>query len=169
MRLAAFVDSLREFSGFKWVKSDQLHITLKFLGDMPTDRITSLDTNFSRLGGTKPFPITLGGVGAFPSLSRVKTLWLGVEEGVSTLSRLAAFVEKASVLSGCEAERRKFHPHLTLGRSRLERGEISDTDSFEEKLRGVPSVSWTCGGFTLMKSVLATSGPIYTPIGSYVF
>jgi len=166
-RLDAFVGGLRGFSGFKWVKKEQFHITLKFLGDVTPGQITALDTNFSRLGGVRPFDVSLGGLGAFPSAARPKTLWLGVGEGADSLSRLASFVGRASEASGCERERRKFHPHLTLARTRAESGETALSDELAEKFSHIPPISWTCGSFTLMRSTLDPAGAIYTPIGRY--
>jgi 2'-5' RNA ligase len=166
-KLNDFVASVREYPGFKWVKSDQLHITLKFLGDITSPQAMALDTNLSRLGGTRPFVISLRGVGAFPSESRPRTLWLGIGDGAESLVRLASFVDKASVSSGCERGLRKFHPHVTLARARHEGGEIGISGDLAEKLSDIPDISWTCGSFVLMKSELTSSGPVYTPMGKY--
>jgi 2'-5' RNA ligase len=166
--LGAFVVSLGVFPGFRWVGSERLHITLRFLGDVTADQVMKLDTNLSGLGG-RPFDLSLSGVGAYPSLSRVKALWLGVKDGSGQLGRLAALVEKASVSAGCEPEPRRFHPHLTLARARAERGAAPLPDELAGRLSEAPAISWTCDSFTLMRSELAKTGPSYTPMRRYPF
>jgi 2'-5' RNA ligase len=160
-----FIGVARNFSGFKWVARDALHITLKFLGDMTPEQVTRLDTNLSRAGGVRPFRVSVSGAGAFPGERSPKILWLGVGEGSDGLTRLASIADRASVASGCEPERRKFHPHLTLARARGVPAEMPD--GLAEALKSAPSVSWTCDSFTLMRSELAPGGAIYTPIAKF--
>ena len=160
-----FIAKLGRFSGFKWLRREQLHITLKFLGNVTREQIFRLDTNLSRIGGLRPFEVTLSGAGAFPDMAKVSVLWIGVSVGGDRLSKLASSVDKASAASGCGAERREFHPHLTIARAR---GASRDTpDELAEALAGAPALSWTCPGFTLMRSVLSAGGVAYTPLGDY--
>jgi 2'-5' RNA ligase len=132
------------------------------LGEIGAELITRLDTNFSRLGGVPPFGITVSGLGAFPSLARASVLWLGVSEGAEALTKLAAFAERLAVKAGCAAERRKFHPHMSLARAR---GGPLDAGSPPFVPPG--KYSWTCREFTLMKSELTPSGPVYSPLRGY--
>ena len=170
--IAGFIGELKKFTGFKWAARDTLHITLKFLGEIEPERVTRLDTNLSRIGGIRPFKVTLSGVGAFPNLSSPRVLWVGVAEGSEETSKLAASVDKAAVASGFEEERRAFHPHLTLARARTDsraRGLVRMPDELAEKLKSCPLPSWTCDGFMLMRSELSSSGPTYTPIAKFYF
>ena len=169
-QIAGFIDGLRKFTGFKWVARDNLHITLKFLGEIEPEQVTRLDTNLSRIGGIRPFRATLSGVGAFPNLSSPRALWIGVGEGSEEMSKLAASVEKAAAASGFDEERRAFHPHLTLARARTDsrRGDrIQMPDELAEMLKSCPLPSWTCDSFTLMRSDLSPGGPAYTPIADF--
>ena len=166
-KIASFVAGLRKFTGFRWVAGDNLHITLKFLGETEPERITRLDTNLSRIGGIRPFKVTLSGVGAFPDMTSPRALWIGVGEGSEGMSKLASSVERAAVASGFDKERRAFHPHLTLARARTDsrdRGRVHMPDELREMLKSCPLPTWTCDSFTLMRSELSPGGPTYTPI-----
>ena len=162
--VGAFIASLRPFGGFRWVAAEAVHVTLKFLGDSGPEMIQSLDTNLSRLGGVGPFEIGLKGAGAFPGISRPRVVWLGIDEGAETLAKLASRIDRAARSAGYESEKRRFQPHLTLGRSRAEPVVVP---GLEEALAAAPKLSWRCGGFILMKSVLTPRGPLYTAIREY--
>jgi 2'-5' RNA ligase len=162
-----FIGKLGKFSGFKWVGRGQLHITLKFLGDMTPGQILSLDTNLSRIGGLRPFEVILSGAGAFPDMAKASVLWLGVSGGGEHLSKLASSVDRAAAASGCGAEHREFHPHLTIARARGGRVPGGMPGELAEALAAAPTLSWVCASFTLMRSVLSVSGAAYTPLGDY--
>jgi 2'-5' RNA ligase len=155
---------LKNFPGFRWVGRESFHITLKFLGEIAPERVTELDTNQSRIGGIRPFVIRLSRVGAFPNMSSPKTLWMGVGEGSKALAKLAESVDAAAVASGIKAEKREFHPHITLARAKTSMGL---PEELARALERAPSLSWLCGGFTLMKSELTPGGAIYAPVSEF--
>jgi 2'-5' RNA ligase len=163
--IASFAVSLKKFTGFRWVGRESLHITLKFLGEISPGRVTELDTNLSRIGGIRPFSIKLSRVGAFPNMASPKSLWIGVGEGSETLAKLARSVGAAAVASGCEAEKRGFHPHLTLARAKGPARGMPE--SLARALGDAPSPSWVCCGFTLMKSDLLPEGAVYAPVARF--
>jgi len=168
--IANFIGGLKKFTGFKWVARDTLHITLKFLGDITPEQVTRLDTHLSRIGGIRPFNVTLSNVGAFPNLSSPRALWIGIGEGSEGVSRLAASVERAAAASGFAEERRAFHPHVTLARARVDSragGRTHMPEELADMLKSCPMPSWACNGFTLMRSDLSPSGPTYTPIAKF--
>src|SRR5262245_10012980 len=111
-----YLDRLRTtVAGVAWTSAGNLHVTLKFLGDVPVARIPGLTERRRRAVSAEPaFALQVGGVGAFPSLARPQALWIGI--GSARIGSLAAAVETACVEEGFEPERRRFHPHLTLGR-----------------------------------------------------
>ena len=85
----------------RWVRVEGLHLTLRFLGQTPTDRIPGLSMMLDGLGAaTTPFAVTIARAGAFPNPSRPRTLWLGIEAGADRLARLAADLEAGVVASG---------------------------------------------------------------------
>jgi 2'-5' RNA ligase len=161
-----FLEPLRVFTDYRWVTRAQLHITLKFIGDAAAERVSRLDSNLSRVGGTRPFTFSLSSVGFFPNADRARTIWLGVRDGSERLEKLAASVDRAAVASGFEGERRAFHPHVTLARARGdERRETPP--ALLESLEKAPSLTEACGSFILMKSVLSPSGAVYSPLARY--
>jgi 2'-5' RNA ligase len=122
--LAAKVEDLvRELSigieGVKWVAPEKLHFTLKFLGDVEDSdlheicRAVALATE-----GLSPFQVVLAGAGAFPSVRRPRTVWVGVADGQEQLVAAQKVVDRALRKLGFPRESRKFTPHVTLGRIR---------------------------------------------------
>ena len=105
--------------GVRWVPEENLHLTLKFLGDVEPDRIPKLiaasTAKLERVGG---FEVMLGGLGVFPNARRARVVWLGVQAGGPELARLARKLDAAAARIGVERERRPFRTHLTLGRLR---------------------------------------------------
>jgi len=164
--IADFMEKLKGFDGFRWVERTSFHITLKFLGETTLERIMKLDTNMSRIGGIRPFRISLADVGAFPGLASVKTLWIGAGEGKDSLTKLAESVDRAAAASGFETEKRRFHPHMTLARARAGSGQAL-TPELASLLAMLPLFSWVCDSFTLMKSDLKPGGAVYTPIACF--
>ena len=145
----------------KWVEPDALHVTLKFLGEVPAETAGPLGPALDAAVRTaRPFEVTLGGVGAFPGAARPRVIWLGVEHHPA-LELLANDVERALQPFGFEAELRPFQPHITLGRARqgarpaaLTRFEALAGEVAYDGLAPVRSVD-------LMESELRPSGAVY--------
>jgi len=119
-RAVRLIDRLRE-SGAKvsWTRPENLHITLKFLGDTPDAQVGTVCRAVSEVAARfEPFRLRLFGAGAFPRSERPRTLWIGVDEGSDAAIALQRAVEDALYDAGFPPERRRFTPHLTLGRVR---------------------------------------------------
>jgi 2'-5' RNA ligase len=102
----------------RWVRLDGLHLTLRFLGPTDEERVRSARAAvLGAAGASKPFDLSIGGAGTFPSAARPRALWLGVEDASGELERLAARVDQALVTAGWPAETRPFRAHLTLARA----------------------------------------------------
>lgn len=102
----------------KWVRPEGLHVTMKFLGEVADERVTAIGAALEgAVAAARPFEVTLGGVGAFPTPARPRVIWLGVEVHPA-LELLANDIENALQPFGFEAELRPFRPHVTLGRVR---------------------------------------------------
>lgn len=103
----------------RWVRPDGTHLTLKFLGDVAASRVPQVETALqSALAGQAPFEVSVGGLGCFPSASRPRVLWIGIQDQSGWLGRMQQGIEAALARIGFPAESRPFSPHLTLGRLR---------------------------------------------------
>lgn len=102
----------------RWVRVDGLHLTLRFLGPTPDDRRAPLEAAADALArGIAQFEVVLGGGGAFPSLDRPRSLWVGVQSGADRLATLADGLTAAAGECGLVLDTRPFTPHLTVGRT----------------------------------------------------
>lgn len=119
-RLATEVDRLRPVAGeVAWIAAGNLHVTLKFLGQIDAARLAGIETALTEaVAAAAPFELALRGLGAFPSTSRPRVLWAGAADGGPAVQRLAASVDEALARAGFARERRAFAPHVTLGRMR---------------------------------------------------
>ena len=117
--IVGFVDPLRELhSGVRWVRSQNLHLTLRFLGDaVDRNLLLPLDHTLNQITGqTSPFMLRVRGTGAFPNFDRPRIIWIGLVS--EQLTRLAQQIEDAAVQAGFVPEGRPYTPHLTIGRVR---------------------------------------------------
>ncbi len=102
----------------RWVRLDGVHLTLRFLGPTPDERIPAIEGAIRRaVQGVPPFAVRIGGGGAFPHAGRPRVLWLGVTAGAEQMAALAAVLEDGLVAAGWERDERPFKAHLTLARS----------------------------------------------------
>jgi 2'-5' RNA ligase len=149
----------------KWVEPGGIHLTLKFLGNIPSKRVTEIIEAIKEAAqGISPFHLEISGLGAFPSLSQARVFWVGIGGDLDKLSRLQQNIDSALAVLGVAKEERSFVPHLTLARIRqgaspLERrsfGELVGSTIFEDKYHiKVEAIS-------LMRSQLTPAGAIYT-------
>lgn len=103
----------------KWVPNENLHLTLKFLGDVENTEIPRVcDLVRQCCEPIKPFQLHFRGAGGFPTADRPRVVWAGITEGGDPLVRLVASLEKELATLGFKPEPRDYQPHLTLGRTR---------------------------------------------------
>jgi len=149
----------------KWVAPGGIHLTLKFLGNIPSKRITEITEAIEGAKqGISPFHLEISGLGAFPSLRQARVFWVGIGGEVDKLSRLQQNIDSALAVLGFTKEERPFVPHLTLARIRQgtpppERrsfGELIGSTVFEDKYHV------EVGAISLMRSQLTPAGAIYT-------
>jgi len=153
-----------------WVKEENLHLTLKFLGEAEPRRIDRmLESLVHKAAKVEPFEAGLAGLGCFPSPRKARVIWIGVSEGAEALRDLAARVDGAAGKAGFERESRAFSPHLTLGRVRMSspaRGPAGGEDLGTVLAREDPGL---LGRFPVTEAVLVRSrlgpgGSVYTPL-----
>ena len=149
----------------RWVNSESTHLTLKFLGATPAEKLVEIETALARAGaGTGPFELKLVGLGAFPSPSTARVLWVGIAGDVEKLVALRDRVEQEVAPVGFPTEDRRFHPHLTL--ARLETGPVLGraTSSLLADQGAVREVRWRVAEVSLMKSELRRTGAVYSQL-----
>lgn len=141
----------------RWVKSQNIHVTLKFIGEIHETLVRQVIKDVfegSSLG--KKFQITIGGTGVFPNVNKPRIFWVGIMSGQNELIQLANRLDERLALLKIPKEKRTFRPHLTIGRFRQPHG-IKNLENF------ISSDILYAGSFSvdavkLMKSVLKLSG-----------
>jgi len=149
----------------KWVAPGGIHLTLKFLGNIPSKRVAEITEAIQEAAqGISPFHLEISGLGAFPNLRQVRVFWVGIGGEVDKLSQLQQNIDSALAALGFAKEERSFMPHLTLARiregasppERRSFGELVGSTIFEDKYHiEVEAIS-------LMRSQLKPTGAIYT-------
>src|SRR3990167_8149754 len=121
---ASLIDSLRPVGRrVSWVKAENLHLTLKFLGDQsPEDLRRVIEGLTEATAASAPFELLLSGLGAFPDLRRPRVIWVGASDGTREAIALARRVEESLRRRGLPKEEHPFSPHLTIGRVKDPRG-----------------------------------------------
>ncbi|MFO7772605.1 MAG: RNA 2',3'-cyclic phosphodiesterase [Dehalococcoidia bacterium] len=149
----------------KWVDPDGIHLTLKFLGNIPAGQVAEITRALEEAAqGISRFHLEVSGLGVFPSLKQVRVLWVGIGGEVEKLSRLQQNIDSVLAGLGFPGEERPFVPHLTLARIRQgaspwERrsfGELVDCAIFEAKYHILVEA------ISLMRSQLTPAGAVYT-------
>jgi 2'-5' RNA ligase len=162
--LTARIGALQQgLPGARWVERDNLHLTLRFIGEVDEDLAEEIHHGLAGLA-EPPFTLTLAGLGLFGDRHQARTLWLGVERS-EPLSRLAARVDSVVVQAGGQPEPRRFNPHVTLARLKdTPSGRIQDflaaTGRFHEEHVAVER-------FTLFRSTLGRQGAHYDALEHY--
>lgn len=150
----------------KWVEGENLHFTLKFLGEVPESQIPEISCALSRVSSLfRPFSIRFRGVGCFPDAGNMRVVWLGIENDSGLLS-LQKRVEEAMESLGFAREKNSFRAHLTLGRVRTARGKDLLRKTIE-RFCDVEAGRMEVSSFTLMKSHLTSKGPEYSVVEEY--
>ncbi len=158
-------EALREqLPAVRWVPLENLHLTLKFLGDTPSNKISTLETALQEaVSPCQKFDLKAVGVGCFPNPKRPRVIWVGLEGGIDPLKRLVAQIENKIAPLGYPTEKRPFSPHLTIGRVKEGQkiGEALSTFNVGE------IAVWANEKVHLMQSTLKSSGAEYTALFSF--
>lgn len=154
---------LENMRGVKTVEEENLHITLKFMGEVPEHRVKNVINTLLNIK-YDPIYVEIAGVGAFPSRSFPRVVWAGVRRGSEEIRRLAETVERALTPLGIRRETRPFHPHVTLARVKQPCGAVH---RFLEENKESSFGSFTVHYFVLFQSTLTPSGPIYTELARF--
>jgi RNA 2',3'-cyclic 3'-phosphodiesterase len=147
--------------GVKWSRPEQVHLTLKFFGEVPEEGLPPvISAVAAAVAETAPFPILVRGAGSFGAGGRIRVVWAGIEEPSGALARLQASVEVSVALLGFPREERPFHPHLTLGRFRVPAKDPPLAESLARQSQ-FDGGRFTVDRVILFSSTLTPAGPIY--------
>lgn len=137
-----------------WARPSTIHLTLRFLGDVDDERLVDVFSATERAAAAgQPFEFVTTGLGAFPSPARPRVVWAGVE-APDALYELRSALDTELEFAGFARERRRFHPHVTLGRLRSSVVGLAELLSETP----VPAERTRVGAVLVMKSTLASSG-----------
>lgn len=154
--------------GIRWIRPEAMHLTLKFLGEINEEKVAPITDVLKRISEEcQPFPLRMKGTGFFPPKSRApRVIWIGVEEE-DKLMRLQSQVEKALERMGFPREKRKYHPHLTLGRVKTF-SEIKNTLLFLEKHKDKNFGDMEVKKITFFRSILKPTGAEYSALAELI-
>jgi len=153
----------------KWVKAENIHLTLKFLGNVTLDNIEKIKAILDEIAiGYKPYILSLSEIGAFPKLDHPRVIWVGTKEGVEETKTLAGDLEEELSAIGFEKEKRPFKSHLTLGRIRSPKNKQELKEIVETINNEIQAASneqrVSIEHLTLFQSTLTPQGSIYAPL-----
>lgn len=168
-RLQRRLESACPPQSVRWSPSDQMHLTLRFLGNIPSQAVESLNTALAAIGrDCPPLALEAFGLGCFPHVRRPRVIWVGLRGDLEGLLRLQQAID-AAVQPWCvKTETREFHPHLTLGRVRdaaarraAEVGQVIEGMSVESL------GAWRAVEIRLMRSQLSPQGAVHTMLATH--
>lgn len=145
-----------------WTKPSNIHLTLKFLGDVSTSSIERVSKAVERAAiGISQFEIEVAGTGCFPSTRNPRVLWVGLTNVTDAMKQLYSNIESELEREGFPREHRKFSPHLTIGRVRTPGTGASVAEQLIA--RGFEPERFLATEVIVMRSDLKPTGSIYTP------
>ena len=162
--LEAVQTELRQRLRARWVRPGSMHLTLKFLGDIPAAQVASVAAAVqAATGGHTRFSLAATGIGVFPSLRRPRVIWAGFSGQTGLLSDLQRSLEESLAALGFPPEERPFRGHLTIGRfsEPVDPGRMAEVvNSFDARVFGELAVR----ELVLFQSDLQPKGPVYTAL-----
>lgn len=148
----------------KWIESKQIHLTLKFLGNISNRQAEETKKAMTKIAHhISTFRMSLSEIGAFPKIEYPRIIWVGVEEGRKQLKELNSMIENELGSLDFPKETKEFHPHVTLGRVKSSKNKLA----LKQHIESIGFVSHNeieIKQLTLFESILTPEGPLYTPL-----
>jgi 2'-5' RNA ligase len=162
--LASLQKELRQAQAeVSWTKPENLHLTLKFLGEVGTERVEQIEQAYAEAArASKPLSLATHETGFFPNLRRPRVVWAGLQGDLDELLALQNKLETQFATLGFTHELKPFQPHLTLGRIKTTKNVaplVARAEAYQ-----LPTLSFTASELVLMQSQLHPGGSIYTPL-----
>lgn len=165
--LGQLIGQLRPLAAVRWSHAENLHVTTKFIGEWPGDRLPEMKRTLAAVAAPAPFDIALDGLGWFPNPHQPRIFWIGVA-APPALAELAAATEAAVESLGIPREDRPFRPHLTLARlNGIQRAELVALRQAVAALDSSHYGSFPVEAFHLYLSKTAPGGSQYSKLESY--
>ncbi len=140
----------------KWVERENLHITLKFLGEINDQQVKKVKKIIEEVAsGEKDFLIKGGFIGGFPSLNRARIVFFGIEKGKSNVIRIFDTLEQKLSENGFSRDKKPYHPHITIGRAKKRFYDLKDFRDVKVEFE------YHVKSIVLYKSTLRPEGPLY--------
>lgn len=162
--LETLLDRLRPSARIAWSPPANLHITTKFIGWWPDERLEEVKTALAGIPPRPPIAVDIRGLGFFPNPRAPRVFWCSIE--APGLDRLAAETDRATAALGIESEKRAFSPHLTLARIK-ERVDLRPLHDAIAALPGLEFGRCEARSFFLYRSEPRPSGSVYTKLAEY--
>ena len=150
-----------------WSRSENVHLTLKFVGEVPSSRVEELtQAAANAVAGFSPFEIVVESTGSFPKHGTPRVLWIGVNDYSGKLAQLQAKLDEECLRLGFAKEARAFNPHLTIARARKPQGARALAQAHKEM--GFASTEIRVLELTVIRSELSSKGSNYTAISGHL-
>ncbi|HEY3789354.1 MAG TPA: RNA 2',3'-cyclic phosphodiesterase [Urbifossiella sp.] len=166
-KLERLLMHLRPCAHLKWSPVYNLHVTLKFIGEWPEDRVPELETALRALASRQPIGTNVKGLGWFPNPHHPRVFWAGIHAG-DALAALVKDINSGLAPLGIAPEERLFNPHLTLARIK-EPAPLQGLRSTIAQLESVEFGAFEISRFYLYRSQPGPAGSIYTKLSEYPF
>ena len=170
--IKTILDYIAQFKSIRPVKLNQLHLTLKFLGDVPEEKISSLKSGLEKIS-QKKILVEFANLGFFPNIHRPRVMWIGISQGNQQLTKLSNEINDTLLLLGFPKEKRKFSAHLTLGRFKTHGKQKINPDDQMRIIQYAQDYGTLKGeieilsSFFLKKSTLTPQGALYDNIAEF--
>jgi 2'-5' RNA ligase len=163
--LASLIEQLKKTQAdVKWVAPGNIHLTLKFLGEIDEESVEKVIQILEESTKDKDrFVIKISSLGCFPNINSVRIIWIGIDKGDNETRKIANELEKNVAKIGIPEENRPFSSHITIGRTRssLNREKLVGELQNLTNNSGLARLEFTVTKITLFKSTLTPKGPIY--------
>ena len=163
-----YVEMSRSPLDVRWVRTEGIHLTVVFMGDIPESNISPMGGQIGGVcAGYGPFTISLKNMGCFPNSRNPRVLWIGVEGDLERMSRFRDEIQRKLVPFGIQEEKRDFRPHLTLGRFKKPGKKVAETEKLLLNYKGLTSPACSLKELIFFKSDLRPGGAVYTKMRSF--
>lgn len=164
-RLARLTEGYGNLPGVRWVKDENLYVTIKFLGNTREQELARIGRLIRGVAAqVEPFIVDVRGLGVFGSKAKPRVIWAGVERGAEELTRLSSLLDEALAEEGVRDEKRRYVPHVTLGR--VASGDAGTISQIVEKGRKEQYGVFDARATTYYSSDLQRGGPVYAVLST---